>query len=315
MTALVFGSINMDLVSQTPRLPHPGETLMGSHFFTTPGGKGANQAVALARLGIPTQLIGRLGNDSFGQELLAGLQTAGVNTDLIQIEPDTHSGVAVITVTDTGENQIIGVLGANDHLDATDVARLQTVLPQAQALVMQLEAPLQTVKAAAQAAHAAGIQVILDPAPVPPTPITEIYPFIDLLVPNEVEASQLTGLTVNSPASAAQAAAVLHQQGVPAVIIKLGAQGTYASTSAEQFWVPAFAVEAIDTVAAGDAFAGGLVAGLVAGLPLRQAVVWGNAAGALATTRRGAQAAMCDRATFDAFLAQHAHSSRIESLE
>lgn len=305
MSVLVFGSLNMDLVSQTPRLPLSGETMIGSHFYTTPGGKGANQAVAIARLGIPTQMIGRVGGDGFGQELITAVQAAGVDTTGVSVDASTHSGVAVITVAESGENQIIGVLGANDRLDERDVERLVAQLPQAQALLLQLEIPIETMKAVARAAHTTGVPVILDPAPVPSDPITDIYPFVDYLVPNEVEASQLVGFAVNSPETAAQAAATLQQQGANTVIVKLGAQGVFCATLQESWFVPAFQVAAIDTVAAGDAFAGGFAAALVSGLSLREALTWGCAAGALATTKVGAQSAMSDRTTFLNFLCQH----------
>jgi len=305
MHVLVFGSLNMDLVSQTPRLPTSGETIIGSHFYTTPGGKGSNQAVAIARLNIPTCMIGRVGGDSFGQELIMAVQSAGVDTAGVIVDAATHSGVAVITVAANGENQIVGVLGANDRLDESDVERLVAQLPQAQALLLQLEIPIPIMKAVARAAHVAGVPVILDPAPVPSEPITDIYPFVDYLVPNEVEASQLVGFPVNSPESAAHAAATLQEQGANTVIVKLGAQGVFCATLKETFFVPAFQVTAIDTVAAGDAFAGGFAAALVSGLALRDALIWGCAAGALATTKMGAQSAMSDRATFDAFLQQH----------
>lgn len=302
MGVIVFGSINMDLVTRTPRLPGVGETLLGSHFFTTPGGKGANQAVALARLGVPTQMVGRVGSDAFGQELLAGLREVGVQTEAVLIDQDTHSGVAVITVADGGKNQIIGVLGANGQVGAEDVDRMAALLPGAEAVLLQLEVPVSSVKMAAKAARDAGVRVILDPAPVQTTQLEEIYPLVDILLPNEVEASQLVGFPVNDPQTAAAAATLLRNQGVATVIIKLGAQGALCVSEAETFFTPAFAVDAVDTVAAGDAFAGGLVAGLVEGLPLREAIVWGTAAGALAVTKVGAQTAMSDRATFDAFL-------------
>lgn len=305
MSVLVFGSSNLDLVSRSPRLPLPGETIIGSQFFTTPGGKGANQAVAIARLGIPTQMIGRVGGDAFGKELLSALQAANVNTSGVIVDRSTHSGVAVITVADSGENQIIGVLGANDRLDHTDVARLVQQFSNADALLLQLEIPIPIVKAAAQAAHKAGIPVMLDPAPAPPVSIADLYPFIDFLVPNEVEAGQLVGFPVHSPDTATRAAKRLREQGVKTAIVKLGAQGVICATENEIIHLPAFPVEAIDTVAAGDAFAGGFAAALVTGLPLTQALTWGSAAGALATTKVGAQTAMPDRETFDAFLKQH----------
>jgi ribokinase len=303
VTAIVFGSINMDLVARTPRLPEEGETLLGSDFFMTPGGKGANQAVALAKLRVPTQMVGRVGTDAFGQELLAHLKLAGVQTGSVLVDQDNHSGVAIITVADGGKNQIIGVLGANGQMGAGDVERLKALLPQAEVLLLQLEVPLSAVRAAARAAHQAGVRVILDPAPVQTTQLSDLYPLVDILVPNEVEAGQLVGFSVNDPETAARAATVLRQQGANTVIVKLGGKGAFCASANETFWVPAFAVEAVDTVAAGDAFAGGLVAALVEGLPLQQAVIWGAAAGALAVTRVGAQAAMSDRPEFEAFLA------------
>lgn len=306
---IVFGSINMDLVTRTPRLPGAGETLLGSNFFTTPGGKGANQAVALAKLGIPTRMVGRVGRDAFGQELLTALRSTGVQTDDVQVDPQHHSGVALITVADDGSNQIVGVFGANGQVDTTDVVHLMDLLPQADALLLQLEIPLPSVTAAAKVAKQAGVRVILDPAPVQTANLQELYPLVDILLPNEVEAGQLVGFTVHNPETASQAAAVLQRWGVPVVIVKLGARGAFCATPEGQFFTPAFAVAAIDTVAAGDAFAGGLTAALVEGRSLRQAVVWGAAAGALATTKTGAQAAMPDRPTFDAFLNQFAPES------
>jgi ribokinase len=305
MSAVVFGSLNMDLVSRVPRLPNPGETILGSSFVTTPGGKGANQAVALAKLGVPTQMVGRVGDDDFGRSLIAGLQTVGISTDGVLVDPATHSGVAVITVAATGENQIIGVFGANGQVSDADVDRLKPLLATAKVLLLQLEIPIAAVQMAAQVAHGMGVRVLLDPAPVQNPDLTALYPFVDLLLPNEVEASQLVGFPVYDTVTAAQAAAKLQQQGVPTVIIKLGAQGAYCRSGEAAFFVPAFVVEAIDTVACGDAFAGGLAAGLLADLPLEQAIRWGNAAGALAATKVGAQVAMADRAAFDRFLAQN----------
>lgn len=301
-TVIVFGSINMDLVVQSPRLPVPGETLLGRGFFTAPGGKGANQAVALARLGVPTQIVGRVGGDSFGSELVNSLQIAGVRTEHVLVDGAASSGVAAIAVDDTGENQIIVVPGANGRVDETDVERLLHLLPSASALLLQFEIPISAVESAAQTARSAGVPVILDPAPAQLDVPAELYSLVDIITPNETEAGQMVGFAVNEPDSAAQAADVLLQRGVGTVIVKLGAQGAVCATKEETFFVPAFPVLAVDTVAAGDAFNGGLAAALASGLPLRQAVIWGAAAGALASTKPGAQSSMCDRATFDAFL-------------
>jgi ribokinase len=307
MSVIVFGSINMDLVCQVPRLPGPGETILGTQFVTTPGGKGANQAVAVAKLGVETHMIGRVGNDGFGQELVAALQAAGVNAgpaaQRILTDPTTHSGVAMITVADGGENQIIGIFGANGQMDDTDVARMAPWLANADLLMLQLEVPLPTVIAAARMARQAGVRVMLDPAPVQTPDLGELWGLVDILLPNEVEAGQLVGFPVTDVASAKRAAAGLRGQGVGTVIVKLGAQGVVCDTGPDCFVLPAFKVDAIDTVAAGDAFAGGLAAALSQGLDISQALVWGSAAGALATTKAGAQVAMADRATFEAFLA------------
>jgi len=292
----------MDLVTRTPRLPIAGETLQGYEFFTAPGGKGANQAVAAARLGISTQIVGRLGDDDFGRQLLAGLQAAGVHTDSVLVDEATSSGVAVITVDDAGENNIIIVAGANGCVNQQDVERLSDLLPGAAALLLQFEIPLPAVLAAAQAARQAGVLVILDPAPAKENIPPELYPLIDIITPNEIEASQLVGFPVEGQEAAAKASAELRQRGVGTVIVKLGAQGVFCAAGAETFFVPAFSVRAVDTVAAGDAFNGGLAAALADGRSLRDAVVWGAAAGAISATKAGAQPSLPDRKTFDAFL-------------
>jgi ribokinase len=303
-STVVFGSINMDLVARTPRLPVPGETLLGHKFFTAPGGKGANQAVAIARLGIPTQMVGRVGSDSFGQEVLKSLQTAGVNTDYVLVDETASSGVAAIAVDDAGENQIIIIPGANGRIDGTDVERLESLLLGANALLLQFEISMSAVWRATQAAREAGVKVILDPAPAQIEVPEELYPLVDIITPNEIEAGQLVGFPVDGVEAATKAADILLQRGVGSAIVKLGAKGAVCATEEETFFVPAFPVAAIDTVAAGDAFNGGLAVALAEGLSLQQAVVWGAAAGALASTKPGAQSSMCDRQTFNTFLNQ-----------
>ncbi|NEP12973.1 MAG: ribokinase [Symploca sp. SIO2C1] len=298
---IVFGSINLDLVTKTPRLPTTGETLRGYEFFTAAGGKGANQAVAAARLGISTKLVGRLGDDDFGRQLHHNLQRTGVDIEGILIDVATSSGVAVIIVDDAGENQIILIAGANERLGEADVKRLKNLLPAAAVLLMQLEIPLSAVLSAALAARQAGVPVILDPAPVQELP-PELYQSVDILTPNQLEATQLVGFPVDGQETAAQAARVLQQRGVGKVIVKLGAQGAFCVTESESFFVPAFPVQAVDTVAAGDAFNGALAVALTKGLSLRQAVVWGAAAGAISATQAGAQTSLPDLETFNTFL-------------
>jgi len=305
MSMIVFGSINMDLVARVPRLPLAKETLLGDDFAQIPGGKGANQAVALARLGIPTYIVGRVGADNFGTALIENLQFAGVQTENITIDRSANSGVALINVDDRGENQIVVVGGANSRIDQDDVNRLINLLPSAMGLLLQLEIPMTAVIAAAKLAKKAHVKVILDPAPAPSYLPDELYQLVEIITPNEVEAGQLVGFTVDGRETAATAATILLERGVKCAIVKLGDRGVLCATDEETFFVPAFSVQAIDTVAAGDAFNAGLAAALAEGLGLREAVIWGAAAGALSVTKRGAQTSLPDRVTFDRFLQEN----------
>lgn len=299
---LVFGSLNLDLLTQTPRLPTPGETIMGRHFTTMPGGKGGNQAMAAARMGVPTQIVGRVGDDAFGQTLLSNLRQGGVNVDAITCDLTNHSGVAVVAVDDDGENQIVVVPGANGAINPSDVNRLKGLLPQANTLLLQFELPIDSVLAAAQAAKAAGVRVILDPAPVPSPMPPEFYALADILTPNQTEAAQLVGMSVTDKQSASVAATALRQRGAETVIVKMGALGAYCSGPEGSFHVPAFPVKAVDTVGAGDAFNGGLAAALCEGLKLEEAVILASAIAALSTTQPGTQTAMPSRAELEVFL-------------
>ena len=291
-SAIAFGSINMDLVATTPKLPVPGETLLGHNFFTVPGGKGANQAVALARLGVNTYMVGRVGDDSFGNQLLKTLLAAGVNIENVLVDENARSGVALISIDDAGENQIIVVPGANGCVDSTDVDNLNSLLPNCRVLLMQFEIPLPSILLAAQAAKRLGVKVILDPAPVLKEVPAELYPLVDVITPNEIEIGQLVGFAVNDLNAATRATNILLQRGVGCAIAKLGVKGVICATKEETFFVPAFPVETVNTVAAGDAFNGGLAAAMVEDLSLRQSVVWGAAAGAIAATKSGAQSSM-----------------------
>jgi len=299
---IVLGSINRDLVTRTPRLPLPGETLMGESFLTVSGGKGANQAVACSRLGLSTHLIGRVGDDEFGRSLLADLQGAGVNIEAVSINSQTSSGVAAIAVATDGENQIILIPGANGRCDRTEISKLEKLLPTAAILLLQLEIPLEVVIAAAQSAFNAGVTMILDPAPMPPVFPSELYPLLDILTPNQTEAAQLVGFVVEDQITATRAAQELVARGVKNAVVKLGSQGAVWASATDCLFIPAFSVVAVDTVAAGDAFNGGLAAGLMMGLSLRSALVWATAAGAIATTKPGAQSSLSDRATLENFL-------------
>jgi len=301
--AIVFGSLNMDLVATVPRLPLPGETILGDRLLTVPGGKGANQAVALAKLGIPTAIVGRVGADGFGQQLGEQLTAAGVDITGIAQDQTVASGVALIAVDAQGENQILVIPGANGQVGQPEIDRLQPLLPHAQFLLLQLEIPFAAVITAAQAANQQGVQVVLDPAPVrEPLPLT-LYPLVDILTPNAIEASQLVGWPVTDGNTAITAAQTLCEWGAKAVVVTLGSQGVAWATPTTIGQLAAYPVTAIDTVAAGDAFNGGLVTALIAGLPWTEALRWGMAAGALATLKPGAQASLPDRASLATFLA------------
>jgi ribokinase len=304
MSVIVLGSLNMDLVVQAARIPLPGETLLGHQFTTVPGGKGANQAVAIARQDVPTYLVGRVGADDFGHQLRHTLAVDGVNIDAVRVDADVRTGIAAITVAASGDNQIVIVPGANGQVDDLDIQQLETRLPAAQYLLLQLEIPLSTVVKAARIAHTQGLTVILDPAPVQPLVASELYPYVDILTPNQVEAEQLVGFAVQTVDDAARAIAVLQHQGVSTVIVTLGADGVLCGTEQDVFHVPAFAVPVVDTVAAGDAFNGGLAVALAEGKSLSEAVTWASATAALSVGTPGAQPSLPRRAQVQSFLAQ-----------
>lgn len=283
---VVVGSSNTDMVVRVPHLPAAGETVLGGAFLTAAGGKGANQAVAAARLGAQVTLIARVGQDVFGEAALLGLEREGINTGHISVDPETASGVALITVDNAGENSIAVAPGANGRLSPLDVQRAQAAILNADVLLLQLEVPLETVQMAAELAHQAGVRVILNPAPAPESPLPPaLLACVDVLTPNEKEASALTG----APDSLDRAAGRLLESGLETAVVTLGARGALIVTPEGLQTVPGFAVEAVDTTAAGDAFNGGLAAALGAGRLLTEAVHFANACGALTATRLGAQ--------------------------
>jgi ribokinase len=301
MNIVVFGSINMDLVTRSTRLPKPGETLTGHSFQTIAGGKGANQAVACARLGAATMLVGRVGGDVFGKNLKEQLGSAGVNHENVVVDTDISSGVALIAVEDSAENFIIVVPGANGQVGEADLQRLDGILDQSKVLLLQLEIPLETVIAAAKLAKGKGVHVILDPAPAQVLP-TEIYSLLDFITPNETEAELLVGFQIKSNDDVTRAAVLLQQRGAQNVIVKMGGRGALALIGDKAKFYEPFRVNAVDTVAAGDAFNGALAAALSDGKSIEEAVGWGMAAGALSVTREGAQPAMPTRDELSAFL-------------
>jgi ribokinase len=300
---VVLGSINIDLVVSVPRLPQKGETVIGDRFFSASGGKGANQAVAVAKLGVSVEMVGQVGDDSFGRTLLTDLRTAGVGTNGVTVNQEIYSGVASIVVDEKGENAIACAVGANSCVGEAEIKRLQTLLPQAKVLMLELGVPLPVVLEAAKAARKMGCTVILDPAPAIADFPEELYSLLDIITPNEVEASQLVGFAVENEVSARRAAMVLLERGVKGAIVSLGSRGCLYCTSEETCFVPAIPVEVVDTVAAGDAFNGGLAAAIALGKSLKEAVIWGKVAGALSVTKNGAQSSLCDRESFMTLLA------------
>src|SRR4051794_1532935 len=284
---VVVGSSNTDMILKLERIPKPGETILGGAFVTAAGGKGANQAVAAAQAGGSVTLVARVGQDIFGEQAIAGFVESGINVDHVQRDK-FPSGVALIFVAKDGENSIGVGSGANAKLSPADVRKAKTAFAAATAVVMQLETPLETVKAAADLAHANGILVILNPAPAQPLP-DSLLKKTSILTPNETEAELLTGIKVTDDASCSRAADILLSKGVQTVIITLGSRGAYAATSAFKQFVPAFKVKPVDTTAAGDTFNGALAVALAEGMPMIEAVQFANAAGAISVTRMGAQ--------------------------
>jgi ribokinase len=285
---VVVGSLNMDLVARTPRLPAPGETVSGHAFATVPGGKGANQAVASARLGARTAMIGCVGDDAFGERLRSGLEADGIDCAGVRRAPGTSSGVALIVVDDAGRNGIVVVPGANGLLSPADVDARAETLAAARAVVFQLEVPLATVEHAARRARGLGKTVVLNPAPARPLP-PDLLASTDVLVPNELEAAALVGAPVRSVEDAIAAGRRLRAAGAGIVLVTLGAAGVVEVGPGDARHHPAARVEAVDTTAAGDTFIGGLCAALVRGRLLPDAIAFAQAAAAVSVTRPGAQ--------------------------
>ena len=285
---VVVGSLNMDLVMRTPRVPVGGETLHGHEFATLPGGKGANQAVACARLGGKVSMIGQVGDDGFGHTLRAGLAADGIDVSGVAQSSAVGTGVAMILVEDIGQNRIVLALGANGALSPADIDAQAAVIGDAALLVMQLEVPLPVVERALAVAHAAGVPVLLNPAPAVALP-DDLWARVDILVPNESEASMLSGIAVSDAPSAFAAARIFRQRGVRCVLITLGANGVAVVDDQGERHLPAQRVKAVDTTAAGDTFIGGLAAGLIEGLSVDDAAALGQRASALCVTRHGAQ--------------------------
>lgn len=284
---VVVGSSNTDMILKLSSIPRPGETLLGGEFVTAAGGKGANQAVAAARAGGAVTLVARVGKDMFGERAVAGFVENGINVEHLQYD-QAPSGVALIFVSEDGENSIGVASGANAQLSPADVKRAEQSFAAADVVVMQLETPLETVQAAAAMAAANGAIVILNPAPSQPLP-DSLLNQISIITPNETEAEALTGISVTDDASCSRAAEILLGKGIQTVVITLGARGAYVATATSKQRVSGFNVQPLDTTAAGDAFNGALAVALAEGQAMTDAVRFANAAGAIAVTRMGAQ--------------------------
>lgn len=288
---VVIGSCNTDMVVKSGRLPVPGETVLGGAFMMNPGGKGANQAVAVARLGGNVTFISKTGNDLFGRQSIEMYGDENISTDYIFSDPNQPSGVALIMVDTNGENCIVVASGANGSLSPADIDKARPVIESADILLMQLEIPMETVEYAAKLAHAKGIKVILNPAPAAFLS-NQLLSCLYAIVPNKTEAEMLSGIQVSDWDSARQAADIISAKGVDIVVITLGSKGALIKEGNVYKNIPAEKVDAIDTTAAGDTFCGALCVGLSEGLSLEESVKMSNKASGITVTREGAQVAI-----------------------
>lgn len=298
---LVIGSLNADLVVRTPHFPQPGETISGGDLQIIPGGKGANQAVAAARLGTSVAMVGRVGKDSFGPFLLGSLKSDAVDITNV-ITDDCASGTAIIVVDANGQNSIVLSAGANGKVTPKDIDDLDIT---AKFLLLQLEIPLETVIHAAKWAKQKGMVVILNPAPARELP-DELIVHADYIIPNETELELLSSVPIRSIASAEKAAKVLLKRGAKNVVVTLGSNGALIFSAKQATQVDAYKVNVVDTTAAGDAFIGGFASALIHGLKIEEAVKYANACGALAVTKFGAQPSLPTKADVDRFISQQA---------
>lgn len=300
---VVLGSINADHILNLDAFPTPGETVTGHHYQVAFGGKGANQAVAAGRSGADIAFIACTGDDDIGERIRRQLASDKIDVAPVCAVAGEATGVALIFVNAEGEN-VIGIhAGANAALSVSQVEAEKERIASAQALLMQLESPLESVIAAAKIAHHHHTTVVLNPAPARELP-DELLALVDIITPNETEAEKLTGIRVESDEDAAKAANVLHAKGIGTVMITLGSRGVWLSAEGESRRIPGFRVQAIDTIAAGDTFNGALVTALLEGTALPEAICFAHAAAAIAVTRKGAQPSVPWRTEIDEFLAQ-----------
>lgn len=298
---IVVGSLNIDLVVQVPRFPAPGETITGGDLQRYPGGKGANQAVAAAKHQISTAMIGKVGDDPYGEELLENLEHHQIDTTRVLREPDTPTGSALISITPEGENSIIVSPGANARLRAEDLQQAEELIAGASLMLLQLEVPLTTIAHAVRLGKKHGLRIILNPAPAVELPAS-VLEEIDILVPNQSELALLSGMEIDSIQAVETAAGALLDAGIPALIVTLGAEGAYLASEHAKAHLPSIDIRVVDSTAAGDAFIGGLAAAVIQGKSLDDAVQYANIAGALAVTKKGAQPSLPTAAEVKAVL-------------
>jgi len=304
---VVFGSLNMDIVTVVSRLPRLGETVPGSEFYTTPGGKGANQAVACARLGASVQMIGHVGGDNLGRELINSLESESIGISGIDVVDTGKTGVAMISVDDSGENTIVAIYGANMSFSSDTESYLGSALSDASVLLLQNEIPIRANVVASRIASALGITVIWDPAPAVDG-VSELSGLSTYLTPNQIEAEALAGIKINDIDSAMKACDIILAKYDSIPVITLGEKGVVYASREKRKHVPAMDTSVIDTVAAGDAFAGALAVAFAEGLKIDESVRFAVGYGALAVGKKGAQASMGSRRELDNFFKNQAAS-------
>lgn len=297
---LVVGSINMDLVTMTERTPKIGETIIGRSFAQIPGGKGANQAVAMARLGAHVKMVGRVGDDSFGEVLIEGMKKDGLGVEGIERVEGVSTGIASIVVDDSAHNSIIVVPGANFEIDREDIDRHRELYEEADIVVHQLETPVEVVEHSLKTAKSLGKTTILNPAPARELS-DEIIKNIDLLIPNETELELLSGMKAETDEEVLAAARHLMDKGVEKLVVTLGSRGAMYVDRENHRVVKAYKVEAVDTTAAGDSFIGGLTTAMAEGIDILEAMEFAAKVGAITVTRQGAQTSLPTRKEIEEF--------------
>lgn len=291
MKLLVIGSTNTDMVVKAPHLPKPGETILGGKFLMNPGGKGANQAVAAARLGGVVTFVGKIGNDLFGKQTVSNLKNEGINVDNMLSDPANPSGVALITVDEAAENCIVVAPGSNMTINKDDIDANLALIEQTDIILMQLEIPIDTVAYTTQIAHKMNKLVILNPAPANEIP-NELLKQLYILTPNETEAEMITGISAKDDEGVKKAAMKIREKGVQHVIITLGSRGAYLLNHEKSVFIRGIKVNATDTTAAGDTFNGALAVALSEGKEIEEAIEFANTAASIAVTRMGAQSSV-----------------------